>query len=142
MHYPKVTQMRLGQDPLNTHEGASLYEAFPPAEARRLLDKSDLHDTPQHGRWLHMAETAINIMNRQYLNRRLDNQPLLAVEVAAWAQTRHRAKARSHWTCTLAAARRILRQLYPSIDVSWVTSSKHPRRSPPAPSTTAARSVS
>jgi hypothetical protein len=117
LHYPQAKQIRLVQDNLNTHDGASLYEAFPPAEARRILDKIDFHYTPKHGSWLNMAETEINIMNSQCLNRRLDNQPLLAVEVAAWEQKRNMAKARIHWTFTLAAARRKLRKLYPSIEV-------------------------
>ena len=117
MHYPQAKQIRLVQDNLNTQDGASLYEAFPPAEARRILDKIDVHYTPKHGSWLNMAETEINIMNSQCLNRRLDNQPLLAAEVAAWEQKRNRAKARIHWTFTLATARRKLRKLYPSIDV-------------------------
>jgi hypothetical protein len=116
-HYPKAKQIRLVQDNLNTHAGTSLYEAFPPAEARRLLDKIDFHYTPKHGSWLNMAETEINIMNSQCLNRRLDNQPLLAAEVAAWEQKRNMAKARIHWTFTLAAARRKLRKLYPSIEI-------------------------
>jgi hypothetical protein len=117
LHYPQAKQIRLVQDNLNTHDGASLYEAFPPAEARRILDKIDFHYTPKHGSWLNMAETEINIMNSQCLNRRLDNQPLLAAEVAAWEQKRNMAKARIHWTFTLAAARRKLRKLYPSIEV-------------------------
>lgn len=117
MHYPKAKQICLVQDNLNTHDGASLYEAFPPAEARRLLDKIEFHYTPKHGSWLNMAETEINIMNSQCLSRRLDNQPLLAAEVAAWEQKCNMAKARIHWTFTLAAARRKLRKLYPSIEV-------------------------
>jgi hypothetical protein len=116
-HYPKAKQIRLVQDNLNTHDGASLYEAFPPTEARRLLDKIAFHYTPKHGSWLNMAETEINIMNSQCLNRRLDNQPLIAAEVAAWERKRNMAKACIHWTFTLAAARRKLRKLYPSIEV-------------------------
>lgn len=115
-HYPRATRIRLVQDNLNTHDGASLYETFPPAEARRLLDKLEFHYTPKHGSWLNMAETAINIMQSQCLNRRLDSQPLIAAEVAAWEQRRNRAKARIHWTFTLATARRKLRKLYPSIE--------------------------
>jgi DDE superfamily endonuclease len=117
MHSPQAKQMRLGQDNLHTHDGASLYEAFPPAAARRILDKIDVHYPPKPGSGLHRAETEINIMQSQCLNRRLDNQPLRAAEVAAWEQKRHRATARLHWTFTLATARRKLRKLYPSIDV-------------------------
>jgi hypothetical protein len=114
--YPQAKQIRLVQDNLNTHDGASLYEAFPPTEARRILDKIEFPYTPKHGSWLNMAETEITIMNSQCLNRRLDTQSLIAAEVAAWEKKRNQAKARSHWTFTLAAARRKLRKLYPSIE--------------------------
>lgn len=44
-------------DNLNTHSPASLYKAFPPEEARRILKKLELHYyTPKHGSWLNMAE--------------------------------------------------------------------------------------
>jgi hypothetical protein len=115
-HYPQAQQIRVVQDNLNTHDGASLYEAFAPAEARRILNKIEFHYTPKHGSWLNMAETEISIMNSQCLDRRLDNQPLIAAEGAAWEKKRNLAKARIHWTFTLAAARRKLRKLYPSIE--------------------------
>jgi hypothetical protein len=114
-HFARATKIRLVQDNLNTHDGASLYEAFPPEEARRILDKIEFHYTPKHGSWLNMAETEINIMNRQCLNRRLAGQGLLAEEVAAWEDRRNTRKARIHWTFTLAVARQKLRKLYPSI---------------------------
>jgi hypothetical protein len=114
--YPEARLIRLVQDNLNTHDGASLYETFQPGEARRMLNKIEFHYTPKHGSWLNMAETEINIMNRQCLNRRLDSQPLIATEVAAWEEKRNAAEARIHWTFTLAAARRKLRKLYPSIE--------------------------
>jgi DDE superfamily endonuclease len=116
IHHPKAKQIRLVQDNLNTHDGASLYEAFEPAEARRILDRIDFHYTPKHGSWLNMAETEINIMNSQCLNRRMDSQSVIASEVAAWERTRNTAKACIHWTFTLAAARRKLRKVYPSIE--------------------------
>ena len=116
VYYPQAKKIRLVQDNLNTHDGSSLYEAFPPEEARRLLDKIEFHYTPKHGSWLNMAETEISIMNGQCLNRRLDNQALIAREVAAWESKRNDRQACIHWTFTLAAARRKLRKLYPSID--------------------------
>jgi hypothetical protein len=116
LHYPQARQIRLVQDNLNTHDGASLYEAFSPAEARQLLNKIEFHYTPKHGSWLNMAETEINIMNSQCLNRRMDSQSLIATEVTAWEERRNRAEARIHWTFTLAAARRKLRRVYPSIE--------------------------
>jgi len=116
IHYPRAKTIRLVQDNLNTHDGASLYEALLPNEARRILDRIEFHYTPKHGSWLNMAETEINVMNRQCLDRRLDNQKLMAKEVAAWERGRNARKARIHWTFTLATARRKLRKLYPSIE--------------------------
>jgi hypothetical protein len=116
LYYPQAKQIRLVQDNLNTHDGASLYESFAPAKARRLLNKIEFHYTPKHGSWLNMAETEINSMNSQCLNRRLGSQSLIATEVAAWEKRRNRAEARIHWTFTLAAARRKLRKVYPSIE--------------------------
>jgi DDE superfamily endonuclease len=112
--YPHAKKIRLVQDNLNTHDGASLYEAFRPEHARRILDKIEWHDTPKHGSWLNMAETEIRIMNGQCLDRRMDCQIKLAAEVASWEATRNARQAGIHWTFTLAAARRKLRKLYPS----------------------------
>ncbi len=114
VHYPQAKKIRLVQDNLNTHGGASLYEAFPPAEARRLLDRIEFHYTPKHGSWLNMAETEIGIMNSQCLDRRLDSAERIAAEVAPWESERNAQQARIHWTFTLAAARQKLRKLYPS----------------------------
>ena len=116
VYYPEARKIRLVQDNLNTHDGASLYQAFPPAEARRLLDRIEFHYTPKHGSWVNMAETEIRIMNGQCLDRRLDSQSAIAKEVASWEARRNAQKARIHWTFTLAAARRKLRKLYPSIE--------------------------
>jgi hypothetical protein len=116
VHYPRAVKIRLVQDNLNTHDGASLYEAFPPAEARRWLDRIEFHYTPKHGSWVNMAETEIRIMNGQCLDRRMESQTLIAREVAAWERKRNDRKARIHWTFTLAAARQKLRKLYPSIE--------------------------
>jgi hypothetical protein len=115
-HYPRAARIRLVQDNLNTHDGASLYQAFAPEEARRILDKIEFHYTPKHGSWLNMAETEIGIMDQQCLDRRLDSQGRIAEEVAAWEQERNAREARIHWTFTLAAARRKLRKVYPSIE--------------------------
>jgi len=115
-YYPHVKKIRLVQDNLNTHDGASLYEAFPPQEARRLLDKVEFHYTPKHGSWVNMAETEIGIMNGQCLDRRMDSQALIAREVAAWENKRNDRQARIHWNFSMAAARHKLRKLYPSIE--------------------------
>lgn len=116
LHYASAKKIRLVQDNLNTHDGASLYETFLPAEARRILDKIEFHYTPKHGSWLNMAEAEINIMNGQCLDRRLDTQKRIATEVAAWEKKRNLAEARIHWTFTVAAARRKLKKTYPSIE--------------------------
>jgi hypothetical protein len=116
VYYPAAVKIRLVQDNLTTHDGASLYEAFRPEVARRLLDKIEFHYTPKHGSWANLAETEISIMNRQCLDRRMDSQALIAREVAAWEDKRNDRRARIHWTFTLAAARQKLRKLYPSIE--------------------------
>jgi DDE superfamily endonuclease len=114
VYYPEAVKIRLVQDNLNTHDGASLYEAFRPAEARRILDRIEFHYTPKHGSWVNMAETEISIMNGQCLDCRLDSQEKIAAEVAIWESKRNALEARIHWTFTLAVARRKLRKLYPS----------------------------
>jgi hypothetical protein len=115
-YYPQARLIRLVQDNLNTHDGASLYETFPPEEARRLLDRIEFHYTPKHGSWLNMAETEISIMGSQCLDRRLDSQGRMAEEIVAWEDERNAREAKIHWTFTLAAARRKLRKIYPSIE--------------------------
>lgn len=117
VYYPQARLIRLVQDNLNTHDGASLYETFAPEHARRLLDKIEWHYTPKHGSWLNMAESEISIMNGQCLDRRLDSQVKIAQEVAAWESQRNAKGVRMHWTFTLATARRKLRKIYPSIEV-------------------------
>jgi hypothetical protein len=114
--YPRAMKIRMVQDNLNTHDEASLYETFHPAEARRILDKIEFHHTPKHGSWLNTAETEISIMDRQCLDRRLDNRSLMAEEAAAWENALNARKGRIHWTFTLAVARQKLRKLYPSIE--------------------------
>jgi hypothetical protein len=116
VHYPQATKIRLVGDNLNTHAGASLYEAFRPEEARRLLEKLEFHYTPKHGSWLDMAETELSILNRQCLNRRIDNAAEIQREVAAWEAKRNEEKRRIHWTFTIAVARVKLKHLYPSIE--------------------------
>lgn len=116
VHYPEAKKIRLVQDNLNTHDGASLYEAFPPEEARRILDRIEFHYTPKHASWLNMAEIEINVMNCQCLDRRMDSDGFMAREVADWELKRNKRQASIHWSFTLAAARRKLRRIYPSIE--------------------------
>ncbi|PZO48779.1 MAG: IS630 family transposase, partial [Phormidesmis priestleyi] len=115
VHDPDALKIVVVQDQLNTHRAASLYKAFPPAEARRILDKLEFHFTPQHGSWLNMAEIELSVLARQCLDRRIPDQPPLQQEVAAWQQSR---KAQNHtvdWRFTTADARVKLKRLYPSI---------------------------
>jgi len=106
----------LVQDNLNTHSPASLYEAFEPAEAKRLVDRFEIHYTPKHGSWLDMAEIELGILGRQCLSRRIDNVDDLKRETAAWNAARNAVGTRVNWQFTTADARIKLRRLYPSID--------------------------
>lgn len=116
-HYPDAIRVRLVLDNLNTHTGASLYEAFAPAEARRLLGRLEFHYTPKHGSWLNMAEIEIGVMSRQCLNRRLDDRHVLTAEVTAWHRRRNREQAKVQWTFTVSDARAKLTKIYPSVEI-------------------------
>jgi hypothetical protein len=116
VYFPRATKIRLVQDNLNTHDGASLYEAFPPEEARRILDKIEFHYTPKHGSWLNLAESEISIMNSQCLDCRLESVAAVAEKVAPWEEARNAKGIRVHWTFTVAAARQKLKKLYPSVE--------------------------
>ena len=104
------------QDNLNTHDGASLYEAFPPESRSRLLNKIEWHYTPKQGSWLNMAETEIRIYEWPMFGPTAGQPSFKWPEVAAWERKRNGRQARIHWTFTLAAARRKLHKLYPSIE--------------------------
>ena len=114
--YPHAEKIVLVQDNLNTHAPASLYKAFPPAEARRLLDRLELHYTPKHGSWLNMAEIELGVLGRQCLDRRLPDFATLAREVAAWQSQRNAAAVRTDWRFTTADARVKLKRLYPVLE--------------------------
>jgi DDE superfamily endonuclease len=116
VHYPEADKILLVQDNLNTHSGGSLYEAYPPGEALRILNKVEFHYTPRHGSWLNMAESEISILSRQCLDRRLDCQWKVVNEVTPWEDKRNQMQVRVHWTFTLAVARQKLRKLYPTIE--------------------------
>ena len=116
VYYPEAKKIRLVQDNLNTHDGASLYEAFTPDEAWRILEKLEFHYTPKHGSWLNLAESEISIMNSQCLDRRLESVAAIATQVAPWEEARNAKQVRVHWTFTVAAARRKMKKLYPSIE--------------------------
>ena len=115
--YPKAEKIVLVMDNLNTHKMASLYEAFAPDEARRLIERLEVHYTPKHGSWLDMAETELSVMTKQCLRRRIPDKPTLVGEVAAWESSRNTARCRIDWRFTTADARIKLKRLYPSIQV-------------------------
>jgi len=113
VHYPHAERIVLVLDQLNTHSPASLYEAFLPAEAKRLADKLEIHDTPKHGSWLNMAEIELSVLARQCLNRRLGDRAVIEQEVAAWTAARNAAATTIDWQFTTEDARIKLKRLYP-----------------------------
>jgi len=115
VHYPDAERIVLVQDNLNTHTPAALYEAFPPAEAKRLADKLELHYTPKHGSWLNIAEIELSVLSRQCLNRRVPDDATLTSDVTAWYERRNGADSTVDWRFTTADARIKLKRLYPSI---------------------------
>jgi len=115
VHYPDADKVVLVQDNLNTHTPASLYEAFPPAEAKRLADKLELHYTPKHGSWLNMAEIELGVLASQCLDRRLPDRRTLEHEVAAWVTDRNAVIRTIDWRFTTDDARIKLDHLYPVI---------------------------
>jgi hypothetical protein len=112
--YPDAERIVLVQDNLNTHTPASLYEAFPPAEAQRLAAKLELHYTPKHGSWLNIAEIELSVLSRQCLARRVPDAATLVAEVAAWQARRNARGGAVDWRFTTADARIKLKRLYPS----------------------------
>jgi len=114
-HFPRSAKIVLVQDNLNTHKPASLYEAFPPAEARRLVERFEWHYTPKHGSWLDMAESELSVLSSQCLDRRISDQRVLKDEVEAWEADRNRKHAKANWQFTTADARVKLRRLYPAL---------------------------
>lgn len=116
IHFPKAKKIVLLTDNLNTHKGASLYEAFAPEEAKRLLDKIEWHYTPKHGSWLDMAENEISVLRSQVLSRRIPDAETLEAKISAWQEDRNQRKMKIHWTFTIEIARQKLKRLYPVIN--------------------------
>jgi hypothetical protein len=113
--YRRAEKLVLVMDQLNTHSAASLYEAFPPAEAKRLADRLEIHYTPKHGSWLNMAEIELSVLGRECLDRRIAQRALLAREIDHWITARNQRKTSVNWQFTTADARIKLRRLYPSL---------------------------
>ena len=115
IHFPHAKIIVLIQDNLNIHCKASLYEAFPAAEARRLVERFEWHYTPKHGSWLDLAESELGVLAAQCLDRRIPDQQTLIDEIAAWEHDRNAHHTKADWQFTTQTARVKLKHLYPSI---------------------------
>jgi hypothetical protein len=115
VRHPDAEVITLVMDQLNTHSPASLYEAFPPAEAKRIARKLEIHHTPKHGSWLNMAEIELSILARQCLDQRFDAADPLRVAVAGWEDRRNAKRGMVDWRFTTDDARIKLKRLYPNI---------------------------
>ncbi|MGE4509435.1 MAG: IS630 family transposase [Eubacteriaceae bacterium] len=113
--YADHEKIILVMDNLNTHKPSSLYKAFPPAEARRILKKLEIHYTPKHGSWLNIAEIELNVMTRQCLSRRIENIDLLRQELSAWESKQNNNYAKINWQFRTKDARVKLASLYPEL---------------------------
>ena len=115
VHYPQAERVTLVMDNLNTHTPASLYEAFEPQEARRLIARLEMVYTPKHGSWLNIAEIELNVLGRQCLGRRIPDKPTLIREAAAWETGRNSDRTKVDWRFTTDTARIKLKRLYPHV---------------------------
>ena len=113
--FPAAKKIVLVQDNLNTHKPASLYQAFPAPEARRLVERFEWHYTPKHGSWLDLAESELSVLSGQCLDRRIPDKQTLIEEVAAWEISRNQSHTKADWRFTTANARIKLKRLYPSL---------------------------
>ena len=111
--YPKATLIRVVLDNLSTHSAGALYEAFPPSEAHRILQRIEFHHTPKHASWLNMVEIEIGVLRAQCLDRRIEHRAQLVREIAAWQRQRNAAGARIKWMFTTDRARAKLARAYP-----------------------------
>jgi len=114
VHLP-ARRIVLVMDNLNTHRLSTLHGTFPPAEASRLADRFEVHHTPKHGSWPDMAETGINVLSRQCLDRRIPDRETMVREVAAWQRHRNGSAKPVDWRFRTGDARVRLKSLYPAI---------------------------
>jgi hypothetical protein len=126
--HPDAEKIVLVMDNLNTHKLASLYEAFPPEQARRIAERLEIHHTPKHGSWLNVAEIELSVLSRQCLDQRLETAEALRREVTAWEEPRNDWATEVQWRFTTADARIKLRYLYPSLPQGWTTRIDPPPR--------------
>ena len=113
--YPDAQKIVLVMDQLNTHNIASLYQAFEPAQAKRLAEKLEIHHTPKHGSWLNMAEIELSVLSRQCISDYFETLEQLAQAIATWERSRNQSKVGIDWQFTTADARIKLKRLYPAI---------------------------
>jgi len=113
--YPDARKIRLVMDNLNTHSIASLYETFPPSEARRLAERLEIHYTPKHGSWLNMAEIELSVLKGQCLDRRIPDMATMQAEVAEWEKDRNTSTKIINWQFNSSDARIKLKRLYPKL---------------------------
>jgi hypothetical protein len=113
--HPDAEKVVVVMDNLNTHKLASLYEAFPPEQARRIAERLEIHHTPKHGSWLNVAEIELSVLSRQCLDRRIDSATELKRQVAAWVDDRNERAVEVQWRFSTADARIKLHRLYPSL---------------------------
>jgi hypothetical protein len=113
--YPEAEKVVLVMDNLNTHSTSSLYEAFPPQEARRLTERLEIHYTPKHGSWLNIAEIELSVLKSQCLDRRIPEIELMGKEVSLWTSDRNNRQANVNWQFTTNDARIKLYRLYPKL---------------------------
>lgn len=116
-HYPRVEKITLVMDNLNTHRMSCLYEAFTPAEARRIIEKIEVVHTPKHGSWLNMAECELSVLEKQCLGDRIGDEPSLRERVSIWNVDRNNRSKKIDWQFETDAARIKLRRLYPQIQM-------------------------
>ena len=116
VRYPTAEKVVLVLDNLSTHTPAALYEAFAPAEARRLVERLEWHYTPKHGSWMNVAEMELSVLARQCLERRIADLEALRREIAAWERDRNAEAVRVDWQFTTADARVKLKRLYPLLE--------------------------
>jgi hypothetical protein len=114
-HYPQADTITLVMDNLGSHQKAALYEVFPPAEAKRIADKIDIHFTPKRGSWLNIAEIGLNVLSRQCLDRRIATIQQLGKQVKAWLKQREKNSPIVNWRFTTDDARIKLHRFYPAL---------------------------
>jgi hypothetical protein len=115
VRHPEAARVRLVCDNLNTHGIGSLYEAFPPEQARRLASRLEIHHTPKHGSWLNIAEIELSALTMQCLDRRIPDMETLTKETQQWEQRRNAAQKGVDWQFSTLDARIKLKRLYPQI---------------------------